>query len=377
MLPATLAVAAPTTWRITPSPSRVGINDLNGVSCSGPTFCAAVGDHFVGPAGTMIEMWDGRRWSLTRSPSPGQVPNPGRLVAVSCTAARFCAAVGYYASGSLGERTLIEMWDGTRWSVSPSPNPSGYAHLLGVSCTSRSQCEAVGFYDHDCTAHSGGSSGLAETWNGKNWALVPSPRSPCGNTQLQAVSCDSVSRCTAVGSYFRSSSDWTLVEAWHGGRWSIVRSPNANPTNNNALLGVSCTGPRSCVAVGWYQRKFAGPALTIVETWNGTKWSLVASPNPGAPRYSDSLTSVACMKPTDCVAVGSDQYFSTEYAQTLVETWDGTTWRHVRSPNPLAAQELRGVACTSSSSCQAVGEAGLSTDAPDQTLVESGTSGPD
>jgi hypothetical protein len=64
---------------------------------------------------------------------------------------------------------------------------------------------------------------------------------------------------------------------------------------------------------------------------------------------------------------------STIYAETLVETWDGTTWHPTRSPNPQPAQELRGVVCTSASSCEAVGNAGSSTDAPEKTLVEIGS----
>lgn len=318
-------------------------------------------------------MWGGRRWSLTPSPSPGQVPNPGTLAAVSCPSVNFCAAVGYYDSVSLSERTLIEIWNGKRWSISQSPNPSGYSHLLGVSCTSASNCDAVGFYLHNCSAHTGGSSGLVERWDGHDWSVIPSPRNPCGDTELQAVSCRAASSCTAVGYYFHGPGDWTLAESWDGTRWSTVPSPNPAPTNNNELLGVSCAGSDSCAAVGWYQLAFAGPALTLAERWNGTRWSIVASPSPGTPRLSDSLTSVSCTGPADCTAAGARQYAPASYAQTLVETWNGTAWHWARSPNPRPSQQLDGVACTSSSSCEAVGNAGSSTDTPDKSLVETGS----
>lgn len=369
------AVAAPAIWRVTPSAGRAGINELNGVSCSGQRFCAAVGGYSSSShAGTLIEMWGGRRWSLTRSPSPGQDPNPGTLAAVSCPSASFCAAVGYYASVSLRDLTLIEIWNGKRWSISRSPSLDGYSHLLGVSCTSRSDCNAVGFYLHNCSVHAGGSSGLVERWDGHGWSVISSPRSPCGNTQLQAVSCSAASSCTAVGYYGHGASDRTLVESWDGMRWSIVPSPNANPVNNNELLGVSCAGGRSCVAAGWYQLVFGGPALTLAETWNGTRWSIVATPSPGTPRLGDSLTSVSCTGPANCVAAGDGQ-IRAGYAKTLIETWDGTSWHRTPSPNPRPAQQLDGVACTSGFSCEAVGDAGSSTDTPDKTLVETGSSG--
>jgi hypothetical protein len=372
LLLTTPAAAAPTTWGVTPSPSRAGINELNSVSCRGRSFCAAVGDYFDSHAGTMIEMWDGRHWAITRSPSPGQLPDPGTLLGVSCPSANFCAAVGYYDSSSLRELTLIETWDGTRWRIRPSPNPSGYSHLLGVSCTSPSDCQAVGFYLHNCSAHAGGSSGLVERWDGRDWSVTASPRRPCGDTQLQGVSCSAPSSCMAVGHYFRGSSEPTLVESWDGTHWSTVPSPNANPTNNNELLGVSCSRPNSCVAVGWYQLVFAGPALTLAETWDGTRWSVVASPSPRTPTLSDSLTGVSCTGGKNCVAAG-DESVPAGYARTLIETWDGRTWQRTLSPNPRPSQVLSGVACSSRASCAAVGSAGSSSDSPHRTLIEIGS----
>jgi hypothetical protein len=374
LLAATPAVAARTTWRVTPSPSRGGINNLSSVSCSGPNFCAVVGDAFSNHhPGTMIDMWDGRRWSLTPSPSPGQEPNLGTLLAVSCPSADFCAAVGYYAAANLDELTLIEIWNGTSWSISPSPNPSGYSHLLGLSCASPRSCDAVGFYLHDCTSRSGGSSVLVEHWDGNRWSVVLAPQSPCGgDIGLEAVSCNTPSSCTAVGHHPHGSEVWTLVESWDGSTWSTVPSPNENPTNNNELLGVSCASTASCMAVGWHQLTFGGPGLTLIEAWNGKKWSIVPSPSPGTPGLSDTLTGVSCAvsTSTNCVAVGSRQTIPTNYANTLIETWDGTAWRGTRSPNPRSSDELHGVVCTGNSSCVAVGSAGSSTDAPHYTLVE-------
>jgi hypothetical protein len=371
-------VAAPSTWQATPSPSRAGNNELNGVSCASANFCAAVGDYFNSHAGgSMIDMWDGQKWSLTPSPSPGQEPHPGTLNSVSCPSANFCVAVGYYDPDSISESTLIEIWNGKRWSVSPSPSPGNYNHLLGVSCSSPTDCEAVGFHLHTCAPHVGGGSGLVERWNGHDWTVNPSPRDPCtGDTELHAVACTSASNCTAVGQYSHGSSgDRTLVESWNGSSWSVVSSPNGNPTNNNELFGISCADRRSCVAVGQYQLVFAGPALTLTETWNGTTWSVVTSPSPGTPNASDSLTSVSCTGSTNCVAVGDKIHVigTTPFGKTLIETWDGVMWSTTASPNPLNSQVLNGVVCISGSSCEAVGDGGSDTDTPHHTLVETGS----
>ena len=373
LLAAAPATAAPATWRVTPSASRPGINELNGVSCHGPAFCVAAGDYFGAPReGTNIEMWDGRRWSVVPSPSRGTPTNRGTLTSVSCPSTTFCAAVGYYSANYYADLTLIETWNGKRWSISPSPNPSSYSHLLGVSCTSSSDCQAVGEYVHDCTAHSGGSSGFVERWDGRHWSVIPSA-GKCGDTELQSVSCSAASRCTAVGYYFHGPGDWTLAESWDGTRWSTVPSPNAKLNNNNDLDGVSCTGTKSCLAVGWYQRTYAGPALTLAETWNGTKWSVMASPSPGTPKLSDSLNGVDCAGPADCVAAGEQDVQQGGLARTLVEAWDGSGWTRTTSPNPFPSAALSGVTCTSRSSCQAVGDGGSSTDAPHRTLIETGS----
>jgi hypothetical protein len=368
VLPAVPAGAVPARWHVTPSPSKAGANELDAVACGGPRFCAAVGESRLGGGGTLIEMWHGRRWSLAPSPSPGLLPDRGSLVAVSCPTASFCAAVGYYDTALLRELPLIEIWNGHRWSISPGPRPGSYSHLLGVSCTSSRDCEAVGLHERNCSAHSGGSAGLAERWNGRSWSIVPSPPKPCGSTQLQAVSCSAASHCTATGSYLHGPGDWTLVESWNGTHWSIVPSPNGKPDNNNDLQGVSCTSSKRCVAVGWYQATFAGPALTLAESWNGTKWSIMTSPSAAA---QDPLNSVSCTGPANCVAAG-DRWYSTANAKTLGESWDGSAWSVASSPNPRPVQELSGIACTRGSACEAVGYDGTSTDLPARTLVETG-----
>src|ERR1700736_2357607 len=61
--------------------------------------------------------------------------------------------------------------------------------------------------------------------------------------------------------------------------WSIVSSPN-NGTSHNILYGVSCHSASSCQVVG-YDVNASGVEQTLVESWNGIKWSIVPSPNNG------------------------------------------------------------------------------------------------
>ena len=144
--------------------------------------------------------------------------------------------------------------------------------------------------------------------------------------------------------------------------WSVGVSPNPGVVENQ-LNAVTCTDPTNCVAVGITDNGGGTLQQTLVEVFNGTTWSVVASPDV-SPQHNDVLNSISCISSSDCVAVGSD------YEATLVTSWDGAKWSIVSSPSPYQGgsplgNSLNGVTCTGASRCQAVGVAG-STD-----LVES------
>jgi hypothetical protein len=83
-------------------------------------------------------------------PSPNPGPGVTWLWGVSCAATDACNAAGYYFAKTGTPRTLIESWDGTRWSVVPTPSPGVENRALnGVSCASATTCTAAGdFFSH-------------------------------------------------------------------------------------------------------------------------------------------------------------------------------------------------------------------------------------
>ena len=115
--------------------------------------------------------------------------------------------------------------------------------------------------------------------------------------------------CFAVGRYFYQNSNYayfTLIEAWNGKVWSIVSSPN--PGLLDVLTGVACASSNECVAVGYHYSLELGPGYlqTMILSWNGTSWSTTNSPNLGNKykRNSNDLEGVTCASSTYCVAVG-------------------------------------------------------------------------
>jgi hypothetical protein len=97
---------------------------------------------------TLAESWDGSAWTVQPALNPAMTQG-STLNAVSCTSAGSCTAVGRYQSSNVSNfgalQTLAEVWDGTRWSLRSTPNPSAaHSLLVRVSCGASQMCTAVG-----------------------------------------------------------------------------------------------------------------------------------------------------------------------------------------------------------------------------------------
>jgi hypothetical protein len=168
---------------------------------------------------------DGTAWSITPTPHPGA---GATLADVSCVKATNCFTVGTKYLDAVRVATLIERWDGTRWRLTPSPTPGGSnGRLWGVACPASPSCMAVG-RSQTSPDPSDGTKTLAERWNGKKWSIVATPTTGVKYSSLEGVACPNATRCLAVG-YTRKSGgvSKTLVERWNGTAWSVVASPNA------------------------------------------------------------------------------------------------------------------------------------------------------
>ncbi len=343
-------------WAVLASANPSGsISLLSAVSCASTTDCNAVGDYQTSSESkTLIEHWNGTSWAIVTSPNPTGTTSTG-LSDVSCASTTSCYAVGVYQTSS-AFATLIEKWNGASWTIVTNADPPGStsASLSGVRCPTTTSCFAVGSYDT-----SSANAALVEQWNGASWSISP-PAARSSQSQLLQVACPSATDCLAVGNYQTSSVQKTLAEHWNGTSWATVYTPNPTGATSATLNGVTCSGATNCFAVGEYATSSA--SKTLIERWNGTSWSISASPNP-AGATSVFLNGVKCLSATSCFAVG--EYATSAGDKTLIERWNGTSWAIIASPNPSASfVQLQGVSCPSIRSCNAVGSAG------DKTFVE-------
>jgi len=348
-------------WRVqvTPNPAGSAGSGFSAVSCGSAGACTAAGSYGTrsGISVLLAGAWNGKTWRLQATPSPaGSLGS--ELLAVSCSSPRACTAAGSYVGRARKGLTLAERWNGSRWRVQHTPGPAGSAGsgFSAVSCGSAASCVTAGSY---FTAVAGPLT-LAGTWNGRNWRIQPtrSPRGAAVFSDLSALSCPSAGDCTAVGTSTNSAGlGVTLAERWNGIRWGIQKTPDPAGSLSAALVGVSCTSPRSCTAVGDYFS--GGRDRNLAEHWNGTSWSIQRTPNPPGAAESD-MSGVSCTSPSACAAVG---FYSGKggSSKAFTEIWDGTRWRLEPAPSPAARGHLFGVSCTSKSACVAVGDFGSET----------------
>ena len=345
-------------WTVSPTANVAGADNLSAVDCSSADSCMAVGDteDLQGPFGPLIsttvaERWDGESWQIVPTPNP-----PGAtfssLNGVSCPRPQVCFAVGSSGSTS-ASAPLIELWNGTSWSIQPSPDV-GNGYLSAVSCSGLLACTAVGNENGDT---------LAERWDGTGWHVQSTPDAPGSESSwLGAVSCPRKRTCTAVvvsNALLLSP----LVERWFGriNAWALEAAPTPDGADGaNFVGGVSCPDGRVCFAVGESLGP-PGPVLerdvaTLAERRVGSSWSVMPTPNP-TPRPGSrpfaTLDGVSCSGRRACHAVG-DAFDSTGEI-VIAERFDGASWQLESFPNFHLPASMPGVSCPSRLFCMAVG----------------------
>jgi hypothetical protein len=278
-----------------------GVTTLNDSTCISASNCYAVGDYGFQEVlkvrlSNLILHWNGKRWSkVTGVPSPAGsgTGHASLLDAVRCPTASSCVTDGVLVKVSpTVTLTFLNQalhWNGRKWSRVFPPNPGGTkagdsSELFALACGSSTSCWGVGTYG--ASVLPGESLNQILHWNGKKWTKatgVPQPGGKSGPdafNELEAATCNSSSDCWAIGSY-GSSSDAKLNEAlhWNGKKWALVKTPNPGGTamdDSNTLYAARCTSASNCWAVGAAEKVDTTTTNEILH-WNGKKWTVAAS----------------------------------------------------------------------------------------------------
>jgi hypothetical protein len=346
-------------WKVVTSPNASVYNFLQGVDVLTPSDVWAVGYTYSSNGGStpLIERWDGTSWSIVPSP---QVAG-GKLNAVVALASNDVWAVGSSPPNpSSSEQILIEHWDGNDWTVVPGPNLGGVSSKLkGITAVAANDIWAVGESYRSATS---GVQTLVLRWNGSTWNQVATPA--VGSfSSLAAISHVAANDIWAVGIHY-SSGYKTLTLRWNGSTWSAVSSPNLGGSRLSGLVALSANNVWAVGTKDSFNK-------TLTMRWNGRKWNLVSSPNftDNVYFWSNNLSSVSAAASNDIWAVGSTspatfcpREYCPTYYRTLILHYNGSSWRIVPSPSPTGnSDRLFGVSAVSGDEAWAVGFSGANT----------------
>jgi len=275
----------------------------------------AVGTQFTSIFNTLTEHWDGTSWTVVPSPNPTNKLNI--LDDVKALASNNVWTVGEAVMG-VDHVTLVEHWDGTQWQVIPSPNgPQAFSFLNGVAPVSPNDIWAVGYSDTRSGAHH--YEPLALHWDGVAWTVAATPVSL--GAQIFGGTAIATDDVWAVGTLRSGPFQLTFTMHWDGALWTVVPSPNVSSTDNT-LRSVSGTAANDVWATG-NSGEEGTDGLTLALHWNGAAWSVVPTP----PVATDSvLNSVVAISSRNVWAVGGAG------GQPLSEHWNGTVWKVIPTP---------------------------------------------
>jgi len=170
-----------------PDPANPGMGQsLTGISADSATDVWAVGEHLVltGNSTTPDRYepwsahWNGSTWTVVPMPA---VPGTDLHLIYQLRAVDAISPTNVWAVGDSGDldgvggtstTTLIEHYNGTSWSVVPSPTTGTVPMLNGVSGAGSSSAWAVGY---DTPAGGTQSQTLTLNWNDSAWSIVSSP----------------------------------------------------------------------------------------------------------------------------------------------------------------------------------------------------------
>ena len=214
------------------------------------------------------------------------------------------------------------------WSVAPAPKLGTADNSFGaLASPSPTDVWTVGNYLPDQpSGNPDATRPVAAHFDGSQWLSTPTPSvGPNFGTLFGVAAVPG--RAWAVGVQVDASYHiHSLIESWNGSGWSVSATPRLR-TARDLLFAASAVSGGGAWAVGERQ-DHAGGFTALIEHWDGHRWAVVPAANPG--RAGDHLTAVSAVSAHDVWAVGQSNATGADIP--LVEHWNGRAWSVARIP---------------------------------------------
>jgi hypothetical protein len=297
---------------------------LTAIACPTSTNCLAVSNGTsTGVNAVVVPITNGKPGVAIPVPTSMDAP-AGETVdldSIACVSVTTCYAAGELLWNGNNEGAVVTITNG----IPSAPEQAGDIRwsLSDIACSDGGTCEAVG-------SDGGGYGEAIPVTNG-----IPGPSSLVQqSTYLYSVLCFSGNSCDAFGGTANSTSVMVPISDGTAG------TPQPMNTGDPAVsdpAAVACETADSCLVAG--SSEGDGELLAFD---NGKLSAPVAIPD-------DVLSGIGCASSSDCIGVGSP--LSRE--GTMAPIIDGTPGTVTIIPSVTS---LNGVACPTTTTCEAVGE---------------------
>jgi hypothetical protein len=201
----------------------------------------------------LIEHYNGTSWTAT------EIGNPF-LTSIAVLSSNNIWVAGWSGAENDNSQTYTAHWNGTKWSTVASPSTgSGANQINGLLALAPNNIWAVGFTTALAPPKEAPTTTLIEHWDGTAWSIVPSPNvgpnSIYQSNRLLGITAVSPTDLWAFGSYFPadgSGQQFTLAMQGNGTTWTIMPapSPDANGFRGDILFAGTVTASGKIYLVG-------------------------------------------------------------------------------------------------------------------------------
>ena len=295
-------------WKLVPVPD---VGRLSALSVTGADDGWALGDKG-------LLHWDGASWSSVALPR-------GSYVSLSASGPNNVWVAGtrpgpMVGHNSRGLSSIVAHYDGTHWTVMHPPNPGTRDNYLeGIVAQSPTDVWAGGYSD-DLGKRAPEAESLTMHWNGRRWSVVRSPNPSHSLNVIWSMGSDDAGGVWALGHYRASDRHLhALAMRWNGRSW-LTANLHGRSTWSGQAVGGTSSGPTwfvgspatssfaiarcietTCDTVvtrtafsqsawsvfaasiddAWVAGvAWANRSTPLVEHWDGSAWSSMSFPDP-------------------------------------------------------------------------------------------------